>query len=125
MCWRSPETAEAYFVLPASQLSRVDRGHYCVRLTAACVSPAVPARVARPGPNHPPTALGALHGVLPRVEQGGLAWRARFGPFRGAAGLLVVVLLREASLHLRREDPRGLLLLGGQELLAEPAEDVV
>jgi uncharacterized protein DUF763 len=44
-------------------------------LTAAGVLAAVPARVARAGPDHPPAALRALDGVLPRVEEGRLAGR--------------------------------------------------
>src|SRR5205085_8681219 len=47
-------------------------------LTAARVSPAVPARVARPSPHHPPTAPCALHCVFPVVEERRLPWRRRF-----------------------------------------------
>src|SRR5207248_8235992 len=44
-------------------------------LGAARVRPAVAARVARAGADHPAAALRALDRVLPRVEQGGLAGR--------------------------------------------------
>src|SRR6187455_1358342 len=97
---------------------------YRKSLTAAGVRPAVAARVAAAGPDHPPAALGALHCVFPRIEQGGLAWRSHLRSLRGRRWL-TVVLRSQLRFHLRREDPRGLLLLRGEELLAHPAEDVV
>src|SRR5690348_17208523 len=97
-----------------------------VELTAARVSPAVPARVAAAGANHAPAALGALDGVFPVVEQrrlaGGRPVDRRLRRGRGAA---LRVARGQSGSHLRREDPGCLLLFRGQELLAEPAEDVV
>ncbi len=43
------------------------------QLATAGVLAAVPARIAAPRPHHPAPALGALHCILERVEEGGLA----------------------------------------------------
>src|SRR5207249_3933014 len=97
------------------------------RLRAAGVRPAVAARVARARADHPAAAAGALDGVLPGVEERRLARRRRVDwrrPGRRVAVAAVRVALRDSRLHLGREDPDLLLLLGRQELLAEPAEDV-
>jgi len=61
------------------------------------VLPAVPARVAAPGPHHPPAAFGALLGVVPGVEERRLAGRrGRCGlrSLRGAAVRQELVALR-------------------------------
>src|SRR5205823_15124451 len=63
-------------------------------LTAAGVSPAVPTRVATASPHHPPAAFGALDGVFPVVEQGGLAWRGGLGSTRLRRGLLLAACVR-------------------------------
>src|SRR5690349_24497414 len=90
-------------------------------LGAAGVRAAVAARVAAAGADHPPTAAGAFDRVLPAVEEGRLAGRrrlARLGRRRlGAAAARVA--LGEPRLHLGGEDPGLLLLLGGEERLAE------
>jgi hypothetical protein len=44
-------------------------------LATAGIRPAVPAGVATAGPHHPPAALGALLGVLERIEECGLPGR--------------------------------------------------
>jgi site-specific DNA recombinase len=96
-------------------------------LAAAGVSPAVAACVAATRPNHAPTALGALDCVFPVVEEGGLAWRRCFGRRFAGDGLALQrgVRLRQAGSHLGRQDSDLLLVLGREELLAHPAEDVV
>src|SRR5207248_9452484 len=87
---------------------------------AAGVRAAVAARVARAGTDHAAAAAGALDCVFPRVEECGLPWRGRLARLRrrdrGLAARLVP--LREPRLHLGRDDPDLLLLLGGQEALA-------
>src|SRR5687767_14321855 len=93
------------------------------RSAAVGVRAAVAAGVARAGPHHAAAALGALDRVLPGVEERGLALRRRLDSRR--RGIAVRVRLREPRLHLCGEDPRLLLLLGGEELLPHPAEDVV
>src|SRR3954462_11936103 len=90
---------------------------------AAGVRPAVAARVAAAGPDHPAAAAGALDRVLPAVEERRLARRHRFVLGRG--GLAGRVGRGEPRLHLGREDAGLLLLFGGEELLPHPAEDVV
>src|SRR5437764_4049245 len=92
-------------------------------LAAAGVRAAVAARVARAGADHAAAAAGALDRVLPRVEERRLPRRQRFRGSRRLAAVRVAV--REHRLHFRREDARLLLLLGCEELLPEPAEDVV
>jgi hypothetical protein len=52
-------------------------------LATARVSPAISARVAATGPNHPPAALGALDRVFPRVEQSRLPRRGRLRVLAG------------------------------------------
>src|SRR5439155_611634 len=95
-------------------------------LRAAGVRAAVAARVARAGADHAAAAAGALDRVLERVEQRGLAgWRRVDRRGLGGAVLERVVRLREPRPHLGREDPDLLLLVGCEELLAHPAEDVV
>src|SRR5439155_14142755 len=97
------------------------------RLATTRISPAVPAGVARPGSYHPPAALGALDGVFPVVEQGGLARRGGLGRTSLRSGLLLAAGVRrgQSRPHLRREDADLLLLLHVQELLAHPPEHVV
>src|SRR4029079_8826578 len=92
-------------------------------LAAAGVRAAVAARVARARAHHAAAALRALDRVLPGVEEGGLALRRRLR--RRRCGLAGGVRLCETRLHLGGQDPRLLLLLGGEELLPHPAEDVV
>src|SRR5436305_7157967 len=85
-------------------------------LAAAGVRAAVAARVAAARPHHAAAAAGALDRVLPRVEESGLARRRcvrRIG--RDDSLAAVRVPLCEACLHLGREDPRLLLLLGREE----------
>src|SRR5213080_4128311 len=93
-------------------------------LAAAGVRAAVAARVATARPHHAAAAAGALDGVLPRVEERGLAGRGGVRR-RGGRGRGVAVLRREPRLDLRRQDPDLFLLLDREELLAHPAEDVV
>src|SRR5581483_7860450 len=95
------------------------------RSAAAGVRPAVAARVARARAHHAAAAAGALDGVLPGIEERRLTGRRRLERLGRRGRLAVRVALCEARLHLGREDARLLLLLGGEERLAEPAEDVV
>src|SRR5262245_49683413 len=85
-------------------------------LRAAGVGAAVAAGVAGAGPDHPAPAPGALDRVLPRVEERGLARRGRLGRRRRGC-LTGGVGGSEPCLHLGRQDPGLLLLVGGQELL--------
>src|SRR5262249_4794224 len=99
-------------------------------LGAARVRAAVAARVATAGADPPPAAAGALARVLPRVEEGRLTGWRRLGGLGGRGRLAVRpptggIALGHPCLDLGREDPSLLLLLGREEPLAEPAEDVV
>src|SRR3990170_2900959 len=95
-------------------------------LRAAGVGAAVAAGVAGARPHHAAAALCALDGVFPLVEKGRLAGRGDSDRLRGGCVIPCLGVGRcEPLLHLGREDSRLLLLVGGEELLAHPAEDVV
>src|SRR5438874_10332959 len=124
---RPPRTSAPRRAAPAALLILVTSTEpsRSALLRAAGVRSAVAARVAAAGTDHPAAAAGALDGVLPRVEESRLAGRRRLGRLHGRGRLSVRVPLGHPRLHLGREDPRLLLLLGREEPLAEPAEDVV
>src|SRR3954454_4600166 len=90
---------------------------------AARARPAVAAGVAGAGPYHPAAAAAALDRVLPVVEERRLARRSELDRLRRAVRWGIG--LGEPRADLEREDPRLLLLFDRQELLPEPAEDVV
>src|SRR5438477_2154769 len=125
---RPPRTSAPRRAAPAALLILVTSTEpsRSALLRAAGVRAAVAARVAAAGADHAAAAAGALDGVLPRVEERRLARGRRVGRFRRRHGFAAVrVPLRHPRLHLGREDPGLLLLLGREEPLAEPAEDVV
>src|SRR5262249_32010256 len=94
---------------------------YLVESTAAGARAAVAARVTRSGAHHATAAAVALDGVLVRVEERGLTRGGSLDRLRAA----VRVLVGELRANLGGEDPRLLLLVDVEELLPEPAEDVV
>src|SRR5690348_5435577 len=98
-----------------------DAGGLVSGSAAARARTAVAARVAGAGPHHASPAAGALDRVLVAVEERALPRKDS----RPVAGRLARVRTREPRLHLGREDPDLLLLVDGEELLAEPAEHVV
>src|SRR6478672_3609907 len=100
-----------------------DNATLATNSAAAGVRAAIAARVAAAGSHHATAALGALDRVFPAVEERRLARRRGLVRCRGC--LAGGVGCGEPRLHLGRQDPGLLLLVGGEELLAHPAEDVV
>src|SRR3954452_7196381 len=93
-------------------------------LAAAGARAAVAAGVTGACANHAAAAAVELDRVLVRVEQRRLAGRRSLRA-RRCDRAAVRVLVCELRPHLGGEDARLLLLVDVQELLAEPAEDVV